>query len=528
MHRGRPLMMVFAPLLLAICVTSFLAVRGFRDQIDDERFYAHARDVVFQLVTVETALDAAEIDERTYLLSGDTTAYPSFAAELATIRFDVRQLDALTANDPVESRIAVRLRTTIAVRLEVLQHADMLRVAQRTVAAIVLMGSATSVQTMGTLHSQLAQMHAVASETTVAHRRTASTRVFEGIGPLVVLSVVNLVLLALLFLLIWHSLVAREAALRQQRETTAEAKAAIRMRDQFLSVAAHELRTPVTVLLPTVEFLERRLSPTLQSDERLRRDFATLHRQLKRLQTLISAMLDVSRIQRGQLTITREPVDLAKLVSTIVEEVQSVAPGRTIELRSPGEPIIVDGDAVRLSQVILNLLENAIKYSPSGGLIQVVIERTDAEVSVAFIDHGIGISADALAHLFERFYRAPPVRTEHIGGMGIGLYVVSDVVAQHDGWITVSSTEGVGSTFTVHLPLLAPAAPVADVAGEGEAPNERADTPSRERATPRPALWLSHSTVARGTSWPRAAEANARRWYSAGGWVGRRCADSRK
>jgi signal transduction histidine kinase len=104
--------------------------------------------------------------------------------------------------------------------------------------------------------------------------------------------------------------------------------------------------------------------------------------------------------------------------------------------------------------VLHNLLENAIKYSPNGGLIRVEMTRMATEVAISVTDHGMGIPADAVPHLFERFYRAPPVRSEHISGMGIGLYLVAEIVALHGGEVAVSSTEGVGSTFTVRLPII--------------------------------------------------------------------------
>ena len=125
----------------------------------------------------------------------------------------------------------------------------------------------------------------------------------------------------------------------------------------------------------------------------------------------------------------------------------------TIELTGQDEALVVIGDELRLEQVLHNLIGNAIKYSPSGGLISVGLERQDGMACLSVSDRGLGIPAHALPHLFERFYRADNVDEQHISGVGIGLYVVNEIVTLHAGTVTVESTEGQGSTFRVFLPL---------------------------------------------------------------------------
>jgi signal transduction histidine kinase len=469
LHQGRRLTLVFAPLLLAIIVSSLLAVRSYRDQADDQRVAARAQAVRSQITTVGGALDDAEIAQRSYLLTGSATDLAAYTAKRAAIGADVGRLQAQTANDAALRYRSARLKPLIMERLAELQQANDLLAQQRTADAVAVLRSAKSMQTLKSLDALLAQMDAMEDQRIGAQLRAASGRFFEGQGPLVAIMATDVLLLAALFALIWDAFIARERHLRRERAAHAEAEAAITLRDQFLSVASHELRTPITVLLPTVEILEHRLSRSIQSDERLRQSFAMLHRQLVRLQALIGAMLDVSRIQRGQLNIAHDPLDLAGLVRTVVDEVRSTTRAHTIELSALPGAIPVRGDAVRLSQVLLNLLQNAIKYSPDGGSIQVEVARTASEVAVSVTDHGIGIPADAVPHLFERFYRAPPVRSEHISGMGIGLYVVGEVVALHGGVVTVSSTEGVGSTFTVRLPISTAEASVPDAATDAAA-----------------------------------------------------------
>ncbi len=481
LHQGRRLALVFTPLLLAIIVSGLLAGRSVRDLIDAGQIIAHAHDVGFQVTHVATALADAEINERSYLLTGSATDLAAYSTAHAEIDVAISQLQVLTANDAAQRYRTAQLKSLVAERHAQLQLANTLRAQQRTAEAVAVVRSAKSTQTMESLRALLAQTHAVEDQRIDARLHAASSRLFGGQGQLLTATAANILLLAALFVLIWDAFGERERHLRTEREARAEAERAILLRDQFLSVASHELRTPVTGLVSGVELLERRLSRILPLDERLRQNFAALHRQLTRLQALIATMLDVSRIERGQLSIAHDPLDLVSLVQTVVEEVRPTAQAHPIELIAPAGALFVRGDAMRLSQVLLNLLQNAIKYSPDGGPIQVKLTRTASEAALSVTDHGMGIPADAVPHLFERFYRAPPVRSEHISGMGIGLYVVGEIVALHGGEITVSSTEGVGSTFTVRLPISAaeesaPAAAADAVPASGHVGSPQDDT----------------------------------------------------
>jgi len=139
----------------------------------------------------------------------------------------------------------------------------------------------------------------------------------------------------------------------------------------------------------------------------------------------------------------------------VVEEAREQAEDHGLELTCEPEHLLIEGDDLRLEQVLQNLIQNAIKYSPPGALMTVRIERQDAYASVAVADHGIGIPEAALEQLFQRFYRAPNVDERQISGMGIGLFVVKEIVKLHSGAVEVDSIEGQGSTFTIRLPLAA-------------------------------------------------------------------------
>lgn len=246
----------------------------------------------------------------------------------------------------------------------------------------------------------------------------------------------------------------RASLLARAETARSEAEAAVRMRDLFFSVAAHELKTPLTSLHGNIELIQRRTLRDGALNERDQRAFAVVAAQSRRLRQMIEALLDVTRLEAGQLSLACAPLDLRALAQQVVAEVQPALVQHTIDYRGPAEPLIVSGDELRLEQVLQNLLQNAVKYSPGGGAVAVRVFQDAERACVSVADQGIGIPAEALARLFQRFYRAANVETMHISGMGIGLYVVREIVALHGGTVNVESVQGLGSTFTVCLPLL--------------------------------------------------------------------------
>jgi len=250
-----------------------------------------------------------------------------------------------------------------------------------------------------------------------------------------------------------EELVRRAALAIDNARLYREAQAAIQVRNQFLSIAAHELKNPLTSLLGQTHLLQRRLSRNGNLSERDLRALQVIANQSQRLNTMIGTMLDISRIETGQLQIMRAPVDLCALARQVVDEVQPMLEQHTVVCVTPEAALIIEGDDNRLYQVLQNLIGNAIKYSPVGGSITVCVEQRGAQACVSIRDQGIGIPADMLMHVFQRFYRAANVEAHQIKGMGIGLYVVQEIVSLHGGDVTVESQEGAGSTFTVCLPL---------------------------------------------------------------------------
>ena len=228
----------------------------------------------------------------------------------------------------------------------------------------------------------------------------------------------------------------------------AEAREAIRIRDEFMSIASHELKTPLTPL-------KLQLGALLALDEAgqqplPRRSLEIADRQVVRLERLVNGLLDVSRIASGRLVLEREEVDLATLVREVGERMRMELrkSGSTCEI-SAQAPVVGRWDPMRLDQVITNLVSNAIKYG-AGRPIRLAVEADDAAARIIVRDEGIGIAPEDLERIFDRYERA--VSSRHYGGLGLGLFIAHQIVTAHGGRIRVESAPGQGSTFIVELP----------------------------------------------------------------------------
>lgn len=226
-----------------------------------------------------------------------------------------------------------------------------------------------------------------------------------------------------------------------------------RIKEDFLAVTAHELRTPVTALLGYTNLMVSRAEHQDWTDRDLHA-LRMIQAQAKRLTQLINGLVDVVRIQTGEVELRYQQVDLGALVQRMVKEARLSAGDYTIEIDLPAAPLEIWGDARRIEQVFSQLLDNALKYSPWGGTILVRV-WSDEQAHLAMIDHGIGIPEDELPQLFGRFYRASNIDSDRISGLGIGLYLSREFIAAHHGRIEVRSVPNQETVFEITLPLYA-------------------------------------------------------------------------
>ncbi|WP_026370280.1 ATP-binding protein [Kallotenue papyrolyticum] len=258
-----------------------------------------------------------------------------------------------------------------------------------------------------------------------------------------------------------------------------------REKDEFISIISHELKNPLASIKGYAGLLQRRAKkdPTLQSAVK---GLEVIEQQANRMSALLDQLRDVSQIGMDRFMIEPVPLDLTQLTQRVALDMQATTTSHEILLNIGAEPLMALIDEFRMSQVLSNLISNAIKYSPAGGPVEIEVYRSATpphqplelmarEWAVVTVrDHGIGIPKEAQERLFQRFFRAPNAKGG-ISGMGLGLYITREIVQRHGGYIWVESAEGQGSTFGVALPLLDEAAaaathtalaePVADATG---------------------------------------------------------------
>jgi heavy metal sensor kinase len=225
---------------------------------------------------------------------------------------------------------------------------------------------------------------------------------------------------------------------------------------RFVADASHELRTPVTVI--------RSLTDVALADVQTPEEYASVlgevNAEAERLGHLVSDLLALARADEGQTALEREVVRLDRLAAEVAATLEPLAAEHAIALKvQPLEPVTVRGDEARLMQAVINLLENALSYTNTGGAVTLSVVADKAHAILIVRDTGIGIAPEHLPHLFERFYRADPARSRSPGGNGLGLAIVQWVIEAHGGTIAVKSQVGQGSTFTVFLPLALPNLP---------------------------------------------------------------------
>ena len=249
---------------------------------------------------------------------------------------------------------------------------------------------------------------------------------------------------------------------RRLRQRLVELEQLDKLKTQFLSMASHELRTPLTAVSGFMQIARRRMSrmagandiPTPWRDEAQKSDetLEMANRQAKKLARLIDELLDVSRLQQGRVEMRLAEIDLADVVREVAERMRLLSKGHEIEAQIEGAaPIVADRD--RIEQVFENLVGNAIKYSPETGRIDVSLRVNGSNAIVSVRDQGIGVAPGEVEKIFGLFYRSPDPRADHVGGLGLGLFISREIVSRHHGKLWAERNADAGTTFHVTLPL---------------------------------------------------------------------------
>lgn len=220
----------------------------------------------------------------------------------------------------------------------------------------------------------------------------------------------------------------------------------------FVSLLSHELKTPVTSIKGYIQLMQREIKKNNLQKEKIESGLDRVDRLVKQLTGLVSDMLDLSRIETDRLDLNRKTVVLNALVTEVVEDFRMTAPERDITI-TQSEELVTQLDHDKIAQVLINLISNAIKYSPAKSPINIEISKSDQNGMVSITDQGIGIAEKDHKKIFERFYRVEGKDEKHFSGFGIGLYLAHSIIERHGGKLTIQSTPQKGSTFTFSIPL---------------------------------------------------------------------------
>lgn len=242
--------------------------------------------------------------------------------------------------------------------------------------------------------------------------------------------------------------VAQAATALDNAKLYEEVKALNAKKDEFIGLASHELKTPLTSMKGFLQILERNDSGGLNKNF-----IEKALKQLNKISSLVSDLLDVSKIQSGKLYLDFETFDFQTLMLEVIELVQFSSDTHQIELDSDSLALPVQADRQRVEQVLINLISNAIKYSPNASKVVIRVRKTDLELRIGVQDFGFGIEPDQMFNIFSRFYRVESIAS-HISGLGIGLFITKEIVERHKGRIWVESEHGKGSEFFFTLPLI--------------------------------------------------------------------------
>lgn len=243
----------------------------------------------------------------------------------------------------------------------------------------------------------------------------------------------------------------------EQRETVSRLEELDRLKSDFVAAVSHELKTPLTAIIGASKTV-RRGGNEMGDTERIG-FLEMIERQANRLLRLVEDLLTTARIEAGITTLRREPVDVVRLAVSVIEDLKAarIAKDRAVDLEANPRELVVLGDETALQQVMTNLVENALKYSEPPAPVKVSVGHDADHVVIQVSDEGRGISREQVRSIFERFRQADSAGTRRVGGFGLGLFIVKNLVEKHGGVVDVTSEVGRGSTFTVRLPKRPPA-----------------------------------------------------------------------
>ncbi len=294
------------------------------------------------------------------------------------------------------------------------------------------LGAAATTAVMTVLADSLLLLEPIGEPATTGLREAVDLSLFVGVA------------------LIFSGLVSKARNERARAEEAAERERRVREdRDRLIATVSHDLATPLAVLGGTLQFVRR---SGISTEGELPRLVSRLETATARATSLVKTLAEAHALDTEQLALKVAPVDLRDLIAPVVEMFDRWSDRHPVVLAVPDRPVIVEGDADRLTRVVENLVSNAIKYSPNGGAVEVSLDLESEHARIGVRDYGMGISDDALPHIYERAYRAPEASAT-APGLGLGLTIATQIISRHGGRMDVRRADGAGTIVSLRLPL---------------------------------------------------------------------------
>ncbi|MDE2051667.1 MAG: CHASE3 domain-containing protein [Gammaproteobacteria bacterium] len=407
--------------------------------IGNERLVAHSDDTLVDLNRLLSALRDAERSQRDYLLTENEAYLRGYRDARQRVQREIAALtDEVSANPTQRSRLGT-LREQIGQKLTELERTISLEKIGDHAGALAIVRGSASGALMDDISARVAAMRAAEYALLDLRARQSERSSRLTVAAIVAPTLIGALLLGLVFFLSHRGM--------------KELEEADRHKDEFLALLAHELRGPLAPLRNGVELVKR----SGGAEELRGRACALMERQLEQLIRLIDDLLDASRIARGKIELRMARIELGGLLREVLEVKRPLIEAAHLELQIslPALPLFVHGDAMRLTQVFRNLLENACKYTEAGGRVEISLAPERCEAVVHVKDSGLGIPADKLDAIFDMFVQVNRSASRSQGGLGIGLGLAKRLLVLHGGSIeALSEGPGRGSQFVVRLPLL--------------------------------------------------------------------------
>lgn len=427
---GRLLPFVFG-LILLFCIADILTTYSNLTTVrSDERLVSHTYGVQQELAATRIALDEAETGERGYLITGNEKYLEPYSHYINRIKMHISTLKQLTGDNPIQQRRITTLSSYATEQISNLQKGIELEKQEGSASSQTFDLVAQGRETMTKIRSVIGVM-----DNDEQALLTKRMRELDSSFNSVYLSSTVASMLILLFVFLAFYLIRREMQKRNELEEN---------KDAFISMASHELKTPITSLKVYIGIALKKLHPN--SVPEVQKYLIKIDDQTNRLSTLIRDMLDISRIQTGKMKIDKDLFDLNALIVETVEALSETTNRHKFTITGK-LPKPVYGDRYRVYQVLVNLLTNAIKYSPDGGKIIVTAKKIPHAVQVSVADSGIGIDPRFRKKIFTRLFQISDTKVKTFPGLGMGLYIAAEIIKRHGGRIWVESEIGKGSTF---------------------------------------------------------------------------------